>query len=184
MSKKPSQLRRKNKAKTLRKARNAKMAELRKLVAHSREDANIVLMKGDDEIVLAVRRGLFGHDRSPIIRVPHEDLVGAVEDKVQLGNICTKLGVMVLAQLVGHHLSYGADELANAVAKWAGIDLAQLAKEAADGAAETGTDGGGAPGIPASDAATDAELGGSPGRSEEPSYPSSPIEYRPENEGV
>jgi hypothetical protein len=182
MSKKePSKMRRKNKQKAKRLERETKMNELRKLVAHSREDAQIVLMKGDDEVVFAVRRGLFGHDRAPVFRVSHEDVVGAVEDTTQLGGLCTKLGVMVLAQLTGHHLSRGVDDLAKALAKWAGIDLAELTKEAevADAA-----DGGGTPGVPAGPAGDVPGPGGSDANSSRPIKSPTAFAYRPENEGL
>ena len=113
-------------------AREKKMNELRKDVKHNRADSNIVLLRDEagDELIVAVRRGLFGHDRAPIIRVSAEEIAGACEDVKELGGIATKVGVMVLAQLTGHHLSYGAEGLAKALAKFARIDLDALKKEA------------------------------------------------------
>jgi hypothetical protein len=152
----PSKKRRKNKAKSLRLERARKMNELRKDVKRNKSDTNIVLMRGDEELVIAVRRGLFGHDCSPILRVTADEIVGAVEDVKELGGIATKVGVMVLAQLTGHHLSYGAEGLAKALASFAQIDLEALAKEAANG-----TDGGGPSELPASLADDVGEPGGS-----------------------
>lgn len=124
-------------------AKNRKLGEeVRKAVQKLRADVNIVFLNEEDEVVVVPRIGLFGHARSPAYRIGHEIIVGAVEDAdhKELGGICTKLGVMVLAQAVGHHLAYGADGLARALAKWAGIDLEKL-KEEAD--ADKGGAGGG-----------------------------------------
>lgn len=155
MKKKPSQLRRKNKAKTKRLDREKKMNELRKGLKRNRADTNIVLMRNeaDEELVLAVRRGLLGHSSSPVLRISADEVVGAVEDIKELGGIATKVGVMVLAQLTGHHLSMGADGLAKALAKFAQIDLEAIKKEAEESDAnDGGAHGGGPSELPASPA--------------------------------
>lgn len=135
---------RERKRKATRLAREAKHNELTRAVRRLRADANIVLLREDGEVVVVPRRGLFGHARAPVFRIPDEQVVGAVEDLSELGGICTKLGVMVLAQLVGHNLAYGSDGLARALVKWAGIDLEALKKEIADERADEGGAGGGA----------------------------------------
>lgn len=117
-----------------------KRNKIAKLVKHLRADLNVVMMRGDQEVILAPRLGLFGHANAPVYRLGDEEIAGACEDVIELGGICTKLGLMCLAQLVGHNLAYGSDGLAKQFAKWAGIDLEAL-KKAAD--ADTQGDGGG-----------------------------------------
>lgn len=102
-----------------------------------RADLNIIMVRGEDEVVLGVRRGLFGHCRAPILRMTHEEIVGAVEDSKELGSLVTKLGVLALSQLLGYNLAYGTEDMGKAFAKWAKVDLEALKKAEEDEISET-----------------------------------------------
>lgn len=132
-------LKRTTKAKALRLAREAKRNALVREAKKSRADVGLVMLapvSPGDDVILGVRRGLIGHPHSPIFRIKEEDIVGAIEKVEELGGIVTKIGVLVLAQLVGHNLAMGSDGLAKKLAAFARIDLAQLEKDATEEAAD------------------------------------------------
>lgn len=92
------------------------------------------------EVVFGVRTGQYGHPTTTVLRIEAERIAGAVEDGSELGEVVTQLGLLTLAALLRFNLAEGPDELARRFAKWAGIDLSKLKKEAEqEAAAEPGT---------------------------------------------
>lgn len=92
--------------------------------------ANIMMVRGKEEVVLGQRTGLFGHPTTTVLRLPDEKIVGAVEDVKELGEIVTQLGILALAALVNYNPAFGPEGLAKALARWANIDLTELEKRA------------------------------------------------------
>lgn len=91
-----------------------------------------VLPNETEQVIIGVRRGALGGPNAPVLRISAEDIVGAAEDNRQLGEWCTKLGVLCLSQLLGYNLAYGPDGLGKALAKFAQIDLEALKRAAAE----------------------------------------------------
>jgi hypothetical protein len=128
-----------------RKLRRLKLAEARsrvvKALTPTKAHANVMAVKtggyrtpeGDPapgEVVFGVRTGLFGHPTTTVLRIQEERIAGAVEDASELGEVVTQLGLLTLGALLNFNLAEGPEELARAFARWAGIDLAQLRREA------------------------------------------------------
>lgn len=126
------------KRKTKRLAFEAEINKLKKAYKQRRADLNLIMVRGEDELVFGVRRGLFGHPAAPILRMKFEEIVGATEDVKEMGALVTKLGVLAMSQMIGYNLAYGTDDMAKALAKWCKIDLEALKAEATLEAAKQG----------------------------------------------
>lgn len=90
-----------------------------------------MLNDGDGALAFGIQRGVLGHPTQSVVKIPGEAVAGALEDQKELGTIIFKVGTVALAHLVGYNLAYGVDGLAEAVATWAGLDVAQLKADAA-----------------------------------------------------
>lgn len=123
-------------------ARRALTEMVARRVANTRTYASVVAVRRPDaekgpEILFGMRTGLFGHPTTTTLRVKDEQIVGAVEDVKELGEIVTQVGLLTLAALVNYNLAWGPEGLAKALARWACIDLTELEKRAeAEEAAE------------------------------------------------
>lgn len=84
----------------------------------------------DGEIVIGVRKGLFGHPGTVILRVDDASLVGCVEDREELAKLVNNVGILAVSQLFNHNLAEGIEGLAKTIVRWAGIDLEALKAEA------------------------------------------------------
>jgi hypothetical protein len=137
----------KRKAGRLRRA--AEKRQLQREIKATRLFANIVAIRDvkttlSDEgkaektgsTVFGVRVGLFGHPTTTILRIPDEKAVGAVEDTKEMGEIVTQLGLLTLGALLKFNLAGGPEALAKAYARWCGIDLEALKREADEEALE------------------------------------------------
>ena len=98
---------------------------------------NLVLaqLPGQDSAYLSVSGGKYASINRIGLRIPHEELVGAIEDQTEMGNLVIKVGVIALATLVNYPLAEGPEKLAEKLATWAGVDLEAL-KTALDHVAE------------------------------------------------
>lgn len=152
-----------NKRKALRLKNEAKRLRLAKRARAKQGDVNLRSLALDDKVIIGVRRGLIGHQRGVVLSVSHEDIVGGIENPSEFGGVCTKLGLLTLAALLGVSVAEGPDFLAKELARFAQIDLDALKKELADEAAsETADDTApAAEGVPAAGAG-DAGGGGDP----------------------
>jgi hypothetical protein len=95
---------------------------LKKVARH----ANVTAIRNNEETVFGMRTGLFGHPTTTVLRIADEKVVGAIEDPSELGEIVTQLGMLTAAALFNYNLAFGTEGLAEAMAKWAGIDVAAL----------------------------------------------------------
>jgi hypothetical protein len=129
--------RRKNRAKAKRLETAKLKAQVRQALKALKADVHVVALKHPSEVVFGIRTGLLGHPTTTVLRVPHEKIVGGVEDNQELGEVVTQLGLLALGGLLRFNLAMGPEELAKAFAKWAGIDLEALKKEAEQEAAKT-----------------------------------------------
>lgn len=129
---------RKQKRLALERARNELSTARKRL----RTDAPITALRleAKGEIVIGVRRGLFGHPNDVVLRVDDTSIVGCVEDRAELAKLVNNVGLLVVSQLFRHDLAEGVDGLGKSIATWAGIDLDKLAAEAAADDAPVPTD--------------------------------------------
>lgn len=134
-------MQKKMKRSALRKQKRLATEEVSRQIGRARKrlrsDAPVVALRRaiDGEVVIGIRRGLFGHPGTVLLRVDDASIVGCVEDKAELGKLVNNVGLLVTAALFKHNLAEGVDGLAKSIARWAGIDLEALAKEAAEEAA-------------------------------------------------
>ncbi len=117
--------------------RAASRQSLRTELKTKRVYANVVAInqraprvRGEDQpagsVVFGMRTGLFGHPTTTVLRVPDEQIVGAVEDLKEMGEIVTKVGLLTLGALLNYDLAGGPEKMARRFAEWAGIDLTAL----------------------------------------------------------
>lgn len=128
------------KRKSLRLAREKVRNKLSAARKRLRADAPVTAIRlvADGEIAIGIRRGLFGHPGTVMLRVDDAAIVGCVEDRSELAKLVNNVGLLVVSQLFGHNLAEGVEGLGASVAKWAGINLEALKREAeADDAQET-----------------------------------------------
>ncbi len=85
---------------------------------------------GVDHMTIGVRRGVFASHSSIALNVTHDDLIGAIDDPQELGNVVVKLGILGFAGLINYNLAYGVEGLPEAAARWAGIDVDALKADA------------------------------------------------------
>lgn len=100
-----------------------------------RADVNLIALNrpSDDEVLIGVRQGVFGHPGNVLLRVDYTSVVGCVEDKAELGKLVNNLGILALSQLIGYNLAEGLDNFGKAFANWAQIDLEELVCKAKEG---------------------------------------------------
>lgn len=130
----PTSRRRKNRQREKRIAGEALRAQLGRARKHLRADAPVIAIRRvqQGEIAIGIRRGLFGHPGTVLLRVDDASIVGCTEDNTELAKLVNNIGLLVAAQLFGHDLTKGVEGLGKSIATWAGIDLEALAKAAAD----------------------------------------------------
>jgi hypothetical protein len=127
--------------KGLRLKRAARLQALTTRAKSNRATAEVVALnqrparvRGDEQptgqIVFGMRTGLFGHPTTTVLRVPDEQIAGAVEDMNEMGEIVTKIGLLTLGALLNYNLAGGPEGLAYALAKWAGMDVEAMRKAA------------------------------------------------------
>jgi hypothetical protein len=125
--------------KGLRLKRAARLQALTTRAKSNRATAEVVALnqrparvRGDEQptgqIVFGMRTGLFGHPTTTVLRVPDEQIAGAVEDMNEMGEIVTKIGLLTLGALLNYNLAGGPEGMAVAFARWAGLDLEALKK--------------------------------------------------------
>lgn len=90
-------------------------------------------------IVFGSRVGKYGHPSTAAIKLRDLDLVGAIEDRSEAGNLIAKFGLSVLAAALRYDLSQQMegdgdhiDALLQRFAEWAGVDVRALQKAAAE----------------------------------------------------
>ena len=93
---------------------------------------------GGTVIVFGSRVGKYGHPSTAAVKLRDLDLVGAIEDRSEAGNLISKFGLSVLAAALRYDLSMQTEEgdhidgLLARFASWAGIDVRALQKAAAE----------------------------------------------------
>lgn len=118
------------KRKALRLEHEKRVATLRKAAKATRNTVELTIARAPaDETVIQVRPGKYGHPRAVLLRVTDIDLVGAHEDKADLGAILAKVGMLTLAALVRYNFEEGTDGLLQALTKWTGVDIDKLRAE-------------------------------------------------------
>lgn len=132
LQKPPTSKRRKNRQKAKRLAGEAVRAQLGRARKKLRADAPVTAIRRamQGEIVIGVRKGLFGHPGTVILKIDDASLVGCVEDRAELAKLVNNVGLLVVAQLFRHDLTQGIEGLAKTIVAWAGIDLEALQKAA------------------------------------------------------
>ncbi len=119
--------RRKNRQKAKRLATAAEMLQLRQGLESLKADTNIRMVRTPENgVALGVRHGLIGHPQEVVLQVTGEKIVGGVEDVQELAEVVNQVGLLTLASLLRFNLADGPEELARALARWAGIDLKAL----------------------------------------------------------
>lgn len=138
-NKPPTLKRRKNKQKAKRLAHTQLMNEISTTARKLRADASLVavrrVMQGD--VIIGVRKGLFGHPNPVMLRLDDASIAGCAEDKTELAKFVNNMGLLVVSQMFNHNLAEGIEKLGESIARWAGIDLEALRKAAAEEAAAT-----------------------------------------------
>ena len=126
-----SKKRHKNRAKAVRREKTRAAKQISVARRHLRADAPVIALRREaaGEIVIGVRRGLFGHPGTVVLRVDDVSIAGIAEDNTELAKFVNNVGLLTVAQLFGHNLAEGLEGLGKAVAKWAGLDLEALARE-------------------------------------------------------
>lgn len=106
-----------------------------------RSDAPVIAVRRSqqEEIVIGVRRGLFGHPGTVILKIDDLSIAGMSEDVGELAKFINNVGLLTVAQLFKHDLTQGINGLAQSIASWAGIDLEALKKAAEEEAATSNT---------------------------------------------
>lgn len=132
--KSPTPKRRKNRAKTKRQEHARKMNVLAAVKRKLRSDVSITALRleRDEEVVVGVREGLFGHPRTTLLRLDDIAIAGAAEDVGELAKLVNNVGILVTSQLFGHNLAEGLQDLGKSIARWAGIDIEALKKADAE----------------------------------------------------
>lgn len=134
LEKPPTSKRRKNRQRAKRKATTEVSFAIGAVRKRLRADAPVTAVRrvAEGEIAIGIRRGLFGHPGTVLLRINDASIVGCVEDKAELAKFVNNVGLLVTAQLFKHSLADGIEDLGKSIAKWAGIDLEALAKAAAE----------------------------------------------------
>lgn len=136
----------KQKKHLMRKARQLAAADIARKAGKdpvSRE-VHVKAIRGKDAIMFQARRGYFSPRTGPVYSLSDLDIAEALDNPGHLVSACAKLGFVMLAQVLRianpAQGSQALVDMADAAAKWLGIDVealkAELAAERAEQAAD------------------------------------------------